>query len=1129
MKTMQRHPDRQPVAHRRHRIALACLLLAQTPQLMGAPLPLALSPPNSSSSEPAPNVVLSIDDSGSMAWELDPSNPGLGDKYQLLKQSLIAAFGNGTANSGVIPDGRIRLAWHTMHNNGGSPGARSLTPGGVNTIRPFSGQHRQNFYQFVQRIDPGNGTPALEMMERVFSYARTPQGLHSPWADNPGQAQSPSNKPYLSCRRMYNILLTDGAWNSQNASQRVGNGDSINHTLGDGTTPYNTASNQTLVYRDIYGDTVPNKASTLADFAFKAWATDMQDGTGGTAALPNDLRPLIRKAGNETFATPTCTANGNCIQTQEFWNPRNNPATWQNVSTYTIGFGYGTVNWTFRRNPVASSSLYYTNQQLFNDSFAGNRVMASAADIAQRATPVDWDNNNPSKDTFGGDLPRLVQGELQWPNPRSDQTSFNSEAEHTRPVELWHAAINGRGRFYPVTTPSGLTAAFLDIIGQVIKDTSTPLVSIATNSSSLRQGMVAYIAGYSAADGSGKLSARPIDPATGDVRPTEDWNAAALLDALTPAQIASRVVLSWDGTAGIAFKTLANLPNPAQLQLGRNASGSPDGLGQARLNYIRGDNSQTEDAGGPFRKRASRLGGIVNSSVLHVGPPMATHASDGYASFAGGRSSRAPMLYVGASDGMLHGFQTSNGAEKLAYVPLGAAQGRLRNLSDPGHEMQYLVDGSPFAGDAFLGTGSGWRTLLVGTGGNGLKGWFVLDITDPGAFSDANAPTLVINDVTASTDPDIGNISAPPAVDDSSGASRQIVKLNNGRWAVVLGNGVNSTNEAPVLMLQYVDGNRALIRLSPCPQPISSQACSFKGGNGLSTPALVDLNGDGIMDMAYAGDLQGHVWKFDLRGSNETSWGVAFGGQPLFVARRNTAVQPITSAPFVAMHPAGGLMVVVGTGQNLTVADRTSTAPQTLYGLWDNSSYGSPAAGTPINTVSAPTLSSLVQQTYNASPLVDNSTNYFVSSNNPVGYSGATPNRGWYMEWPLSGQRVVTNARPFAGQKVLVESMIPADGTNTQGETCNPTSQTGRRFLSVLNLFTGGVPATSPFTLTGANAGTTNATMLEVAAGGSALFKTPTRIKQIASNCPAGQTCAPQTWNPGQTLGARANWRQILQ
>ena len=1123
------------------RLAMACLALLGSAAAHAAPLALSQAPPNGNSKEPAPNVILTIDDSYSMIDRLDPSDSTSRSKYVLLKSALKATFGDGTANSGIIPDGSIRLAWQAMHNNGRSTGAATLTPGGVNTIKPFSGNHRTNFNDFVNSITPNNGTPSLRMMDQVFNYMRTGKGLHSPWADNPGMAQ-PDDKPYLECRRSYHVFLTDGAWNSHSDSNKVSKGDSTTQTLGDGTTQYLVTSNQTLVYRDAFGDTNSSKASTFSDFAFRNWATDLQDGNNSTATMGNKVRPLIRKAGTQTYSTSTCLLpNNNCIVTSEFWNPRNNPATWQHLVQHTIGFGQGAVGWTFRKDEASNATQYYTNASLAAASDAASKAAATATDIAERATPLDWSSNNPTRDTFGGDLARVIQGELKWPNVFTERVSWDNWLGDVRSVELWHGAINGRGNYYPVTQAHELTAAFADILNQVMKDTSVPLVSIATNSSSLREGTTAYIAGYSAALGTGTLMARAVDPVSGNISSDTLWSAGDLLDALTPTDVSNRVVLTFNGTAGIAFRQLANLPEPARnaLNLGpgpsATATATADSKGQERLDYIRGDNSKAQSAGGPFRDRGSRLGAIVNSEVLYVGAPPLNPGAHGYGAWALGKATRAPMLYVGASDGMLHGFSAATGQERLAYVPQGVAEGKLRNLTDRTYDLAYLVDGSAFSGNAYLDATSGWRTVLVGTLGAGGKGYVVLDVTNPDNFSDANAASLVLTDTTANAGADIGHVVSPPVLDDrGSGQARQIVKLNNGRPAVLLGNGVNSTNEAPVLVVQYLDGTRGRVLLSPCTQPINSTACSYKGSNGLSTPTVVDVDGNGTADLVYAGDIRGQLWKFDLSAALPENWKVGFNNKPMFVAARGGQRQPITSAPYVTGHPAGGLMVVFGTGQNLTNADGSNSAVQTVFGLRDTSPHGtaaqtaSAAQLAPINTVDDPSLDGLVQQTYDSTPQTDGGNTYFTSTNNAVNYAGSTPKSGWYLDLPLSGQRVVGNVKSFAGQKVLVESMIPAQSANSTEETCKTSVPSGRRFLSVLNLFSGGQSATVPFVLTSNVTSPRSYTMVENSGGQSVLMRAGMQYKELNSNCPAQQTCSARSWNPGQTLGSRANWRQIL-
>jgi type IV pilus assembly protein PilY1 len=120
--------------------------------------------------------------------------------------------------------------------------------------------------------------------------------------------------------------------------------------------------------------------------------------------------------------------------------------------------------------------------------------------------------------------------------------------------------------------------------------------------------------------------------------------------------------------------------------------------------------------------------------------------------------------------------------------------------------------------------------------------------------------------------------------------------------------------------------------------------------NGLATPALVDLNGDSIVDYAYAGDLQGNMWKFDLTSTTSSNWDVAFvsGGvkSPLFVAKdASNNVQPITSKPEVGRGPKGaGTIVLFGTGKFMEVSDKSSPSSgrtQSFYGVVDQNAGAS--------------------------------------------------------------------------------------------------------------------------------------------------------------------------------------------
>ncbi len=1125
-------------------IVLAPASLAAT----ATPILFSQMPAASTWREPAPNVIISVDDSGSMNWDLrgcaaadwdtqtsprvyhisnaincphylNNPNPS---RIALLRNSLFSTFGNPSStppNPGLLADGSIRLAWQALHDNGNSlpdQGARHLTPGAVNAIRPFTGQHRQNFHHFVERLKPFNITPSHLLMNNAFHYMRSPAGIHSPWADQPGVAQQ---TPYIPCRRSYHIFLTDGGWTTSPAITQLDApnfGASDTQSIGGGAHRYNVRDNQTRVYRDTlrqhHRDT-GKRFHTLSDYALLSWGMDLQDGSNGTQNMPNAIRPLIRQPRSETFTTLLCqSSRQGCASLAPFWNPRNNPANWQHLTQYTIGFGAEATTW------------------------GGNRL-----------APPQWDST--TDDTFGGDFALLANGERHWGDVLTQPSM--------RPSELWHMALNGRGKYFPARSAETLTRAFSDILGDILVDTGTPLVSAATNTHFLRNGQQIFQASFDAERFSGNLLARPVDSHSGAVQAHIDWDAAAQLDAM---DIQQRFIFSAEDGKGLPWSNYQKLPLAQRTALSTNEHGNTDTRGPDRWHYLRGDRSQEVAAGGVFRDRNSRLGDMVHATIWYTGKPQAGHRDPGYTAFrssaAPGKGARMPMVYVGANDGMLHGFAASSsatqdidaGQELMAYIPAGIAKGPLRSLSERNYSHRYFVDGSVFTGDALVEAPARWSTLLVGSLGAGGKGYFVLDVSDPADFRDNNAEQLVLLDTTDLQDPDLGHLFAPPVLDDSaSNLSRQIVRLNNQRWALLLGNGYNSDNEAPVLLIQYLDGNRERIKLSPCSQPIDTQHCNVKGNNGLSQPQPIDLNGDGRVDVVYAGDLLGHLWKFDLGNTDSAQWRTAFQGAPFFTSQRfGTRRQAITTAPAWRQHPQGGIMLVFGTGRDLNQDDTHSHGTDTLYALHDNSHFSHGAHGLklrdgrPINRPQDRHLpDTLVQQSTDVKTLNDGTHKYYTSSSAVVDYRGqpkAVPpvpaRRGWYMNLPFSGQRVLHQPRAFAGEKILIHSSIPASGGNNSRDPCAPPRrQAERTFLSVLNLFSGTPSATPVFHVRASALPTLlrpqSITMLESATNSPLLVRTASEMKLLPTQCQRGQNCAATDLVRGEYFGIRAGWHQL--
>ena len=228
---------------------------------------------------------------------------------------------------------------------------------------------------------------------------------------------------------------------------------------------------------------------------------------------------------------------------------------------------------------------------------------------------------------------------------------------------------------------------------------------------------------------------------------------------------------------------------------------------------------------------------------------------------------------------------------------------------------------------------------------------------------------------------DIGHMFDHAVPDDiNPQQATQITRLNNGRWAAVLGNGYDSHNQRPVLLIQYLDGDLTLLRIVATGQ-YQSDINHGAAHNGLSTPRLVDINRDGRPDVAYAGDIQGNLWKFDLTSPNPDDWKVAFGGRPLFTALGKTSTsrspvptdtlrQPITTAPIVRFSrqrdinsdspdpdtSVQGLMVAFGTGLRNGIAGLAGNAGhsdiQSLYGVLDYTHYSSIAENNTDNATS---------------------------------------------------------------------------------------------------------------------------------------------------------------------------------
>ncbi|WP_210395816.1 pilus assembly protein [Motiliproteus sediminis] len=547
-----------------------------------------------------------------------------------------------------------------------------------------------------------------------------------------------------------------------------------------------------------------------------------------------------------------------------------------------------------------------------------------------------------------------------------------------------------------------LNANFADI-----EERSSSASAVTTSSTRLNTSSTIYQARFNSGDWTGQLLAFAIT-SSGAVG-SQQWDAAAQM----PAH-GARNVLSWNGTSGFVFDgTTANLATINSIMASASASSVTPGL----VNYLRGDDTNEQSNGGLLRDRISRLGDIVNSDPIFVSNENYGYTrlpgteGTSYASFRSlaSYSSRSKMVYVGANDGMLHGFNAASGVELMAYVPK-AVYPNLASLADPNYSHKFYVDGSPQVGDAYFdvdGDGSKeWRTVLVGTTGAGGSGVFALDITAPDSFGAGN----VLWDIDAS-DANFADLG------DTIG-SASIARMPDGHFYAVFSNGFNSGTGNAVIYLA---------RLGVPGAPTVFKLDTHTSANGMTAPLVVDSDGDRIVDAIYAGDLQGNLWKAEWLptpdpndAADAHSWQFSFGTelspQPLFSAADGASVaQPITAKPQTRNHPAGGTMVYFGTGKYFENNDNivgVSPQVQTFYGVRDQ---GSQVSGK----------GQLLQQSILGEGAIG-SFNVRATTNLDI-----STEKGWYMDLIVSGaasslgERVVDQPQ-LIGDRVLFTTILPS-------------------------------------------------------------------------------------------------------
>ncbi|EMS5335168.1 pilus assembly/adherence protein PilC, partial [Neisseria gonorrhoeae] len=391
------------------------------------------------------------------------------------------------------------------------------------------------------------------------------------------------------------------------------------------------------------------------------------------------------------------------------------------------------------------------------------------------------------------------------------------------------------------------------------------------------------------------------------------------------------------------------------------------------------------------------LGDIVNSPIVAVGGYLAT----------------------AANDGMVHIFKKNGGSDersynlKLSYIPGTMPRKDIEsNGSTLAKELRAFAE-KGYVGDRY-GVDGGFvlrritddqdkqkHFFMFGAMGLGGRGAYALDLTKIDGNYPAAAPLFDVkngdnNGKNGKNRVELGYTVGTP----------QIGKIRNGTYSAFLASGyaakdiVSSDNKTALYVYDLKDTLGTPIAKIDVPG----------GKGGLSSPTLVDKDLDGIVDIAYAGDRGGNMYRFDLSSDKPSEWTV----RTIF-----QGTKPITSAPAVS-RLADKRVVIFGTGSDLSEEDVLDTDEQYIYGIFDDDE----GTGTVKGTVQNGTGGGLLEQT-----LTKENNTLFLSNNKA---SGGSNGKGWVVKLKEGGRVTVKPTVVLRTAFVTIRSYTGADKCGAQ-------------------------------------------------------------------------------------------------
>lgn len=983
--------------------------------------------------------------------------------YYSRMKAVTTAIGQSMANNDLT--NRLRIGYSQFNNAAGNA-ATGIVRGVRYWNDATAAKWKTQTYDWMYTLVPNGATPSHNSVIKVGDYYGNSTG--GAWKNDPTSTAAVNRNMDLSCRRGYHILLSDGAWNAGTAAFPGGAISQQASVAGPAFTGKPHGTTVTLAYspsgyltsggaidRTAYIPYSDNKKSSngLADLtAHYFWGRDF-------STLDNNVPPIA--------AT-------------------NNPTFWQNMTTYTIGWGLepsGSLTWS--------------------------QIYGYQATWLAGSSPIQ-----PS-----------------WPTGNLNSGSYDDEY---RVNDFIRAGYTGGGKAYSVWSAADVASAFDQILGFITGSGNDAGVAVSGGAGSHTSlaGLLKYTTEYKTSDNSGDIKAFKLD-AVGNFVNVDASGMPVPLWSTTVPPVASRqlyALSSYDpmnpGDAGnanlrktlSAGTTLGSLPSDFQALLNSDGNQKTDA---SFIRYILGQEGQAGVNGNVYRARSSAIGASVNSPPIYVGGRLnmgyaqygnVTGQSD-YAAYLLKKSNYPASIFAATNEGMVHVLDASDqvatgGKELAAFMPKGAMAHQVA-LASTNFKFEFVLDGPVSEDDIYDSAGvtpegkKEWRNIVTGTGGRAGKFAFALEspLNEPSAANPSAPGTRLpgknhflweVSNVSANYG-DMGYITNNPTAG----------QLDDGSWVTLMTSGhYAGTGKMGLYVMDALTGAQKYFLEIPALYAVGNRGLGGVVGVRDANRRLV---------AAYAGDALGNLWRFDLRSSGTvttvtttttnnsesdtpppdgtttntlTSGGVttvttivtktvpavapATGsvttvtktvavtsgripkvsyGKPLFTS---PTAQPIYAAPTWQVHPGDdgttcpkadrlqcGAIVVVGTGILLEDDDVTSGKANTIYGVWDSTSIG----GDEVTGFQTAAVGDLVQQSME---LADHKTyegkDFYKITENEVDWKNGK--RGWYLNLgaissagvTTGGERIIGDAANLGSSVVLTSVFVK--NTDTSVENC---------------------------------------------------------------------------------------------